>query len=110
MIFLYFVEPLERYLFADLENLKQVFLQHNNIDFIHPKAFHDNTKLSRLFIHENKLTNLNKDWFSSLSNLEELYVDSNPFECNCVIQVGIIIHHNKIEYPVFSSLNMDIYT
>ena len=84
-----FLEPIERYLFADLENLKQVFLQHNNIDFIHPKAFHDNTKLSRLFIHENKLTNLNKDWFFSLSNLEELYVDSNPFECNCVIQVGV---------------------
>ena len=80
------LEFVQKFLFADLENLEHIFLQNNKIDFIHPKAFHDNTKVTRLFIYNNELTNINKDWFQNLAVLNELYIDENPYECNCVIQ------------------------
>ena len=85
------MDYVQHYLFADLDNIRQIFLQDNQLTFIHPKAFADNTQLARLFLHNNKLKSLDKEWFKKItsddndgsSTLEELYFDGNELHCNC---------------------------
>ena len=88
------MDYVQHYLFADLDNIRQIFLQDNQLTFIHPKAFADNTQLARLFLHNNKLKSLDKEWFKKItsddndgsSTLEELYFDGNELHCNCELQ------------------------
>ena len=85
------MDYVQHYLFADLDDIRQIFLQDNQLTFIHPKAFADNTQLARLFLHNNKLKSLDKEWFKKItsddndgsSTLEELYFDGNDLHCNC---------------------------
>ena len=84
------MDYVQHYLFADLDEIRQIFLQDNQLTFIHPKAFADNTQLARLFLHNNKLKSLDQEWFKKITDeengsltLEELYFDGNDLNCNC---------------------------
>lgn len=63
--------------FSNLNDLLNLYLYSNNINYLPPDIFKSNTKLKLLFLDNNKLTTINPKWFENLHNLERLSLYNN---------------------------------
>ena len=64
--------------FADLEKLRIVLLEDNNIVELPPQLLHQRTELENFFVQRNRLRTLPAGFFSGLSNLKQLNLSENP--------------------------------
>ncbi|CDQ78098.1 unnamed protein product [Oncorhynchus mykiss] len=62
----------------DLDSLEELYINHNQISSIGPKAFSGLRNLLRLHLNSNKLVAIDSHWFESLPNLEILMIGENP--------------------------------
>lgn len=60
------MEFIQHFLFYDLEELRELYLQNNNLTFIHPHAFLQLTKLKTLMLHGNQLHTFVPKWINKL--------------------------------------------
>ncbi|XP_068130065.1 platelet glycoprotein Ib alpha chain-like [Hyperolius riggenbachi] len=95
--------------FKGLKKLKSLELQKNRIDSVSEKAFRDLSSLNHLDLSHNqlwqlpnvliselvqlgsfslmgnRLTNIPDSFFDGLDSLEKVYLDKNPWICNCAL-------------------------
>ncbi|KAI5630432.1 toll-like receptor 3 precursor [Silurus asotus] len=70
--------------FRSLSQLKYLSLIGNLLNFLHNSIFDDLKSLRFLWLEKNLLTSVRRETFSvPLSNLSELFMDHNPFDCTC---------------------------
>lgn len=91
-------------LFKGLSSLKELILEANQIEEIHPNAFQDLTNLETLYLSRNKLTRIDENIFKGLSNLYLLIVNNNEineideFAFSDLSNLGRLdLSHNMIE-------------
>ncbi|OCT90717.1 hypothetical protein XELAEV_18019334mg [Xenopus laevis] len=96
--------------FHELQNLHQLYLQHNRIDYLSEQVFNHSQqlhtldlsynklvsvprhlisqaeKLDKFYLTGNRLTEIPEDFFKGLKNLAYVYLDDNPFQCNCTLE------------------------
>lgn len=70
--------------FQGLSQLKYLSISGNLLNFLHDSVFNDLRSLRFLRLQKNLLTSVQRETFSvPLSNLTELFMDHNPFDCTC---------------------------
>lgn len=70
--------------FQGLSQLKYLSISGNLLNFLHDSIFNDLTSLHFLWLQKNLLTSVRQETFSvPLSNLTQLSMDHNPFDCTC---------------------------
>lgn len=70
--------------FKGLSQLKYLSISGNLLNFLHNSIFDDLRSLRFLWIQKNLLTSVRQETFGvPLSNLTELTMDHNPFDCTC---------------------------
>lgn len=70
--------------FRGLSRLKYLSLSGNLLNFLHDSIFDDLRSLRFLWLQKNLLTSVRRETFSvPLSNLTQLSMDHNPFDCTC---------------------------
>ncbi|KAK3523381.1 hypothetical protein QTP86_029869, partial [Hemibagrus guttatus] len=70
--------------FQGLSQLKYLSISGNLLNFLHDAIFDDLRSLRVLRLQKNLLTSVRRETFSvPLSNLTELVMDHNPFDCTC---------------------------
>lgn len=70
--------------FQGLSQLKYLSISGNLLNFLHNSIFDDLRSLRFLLLQKNLLTSVRKETFNvPLSNLTELFMDHNPFDCTC---------------------------
>ncbi|KAE8620473.1 hypothetical protein XENTR_v10010266 [Xenopus tropicalis] len=96
--------------FHHLKNLQQLYLQHNGIHYLSEQVFEHSQqlhtldlsynklvsvprhlishaeKLDKFYLTGNRLTEIPDDFFEGLANLAYVYLDDNPFQCNCALE------------------------
>ncbi|KAH3708137.1 leucine-rich repeat and immunoglobulin-like domain-containing nogo receptor-interacting protein 4 isoform X2 [Dreissena polymorpha] len=74
--------------FAGLSGLTTIYLDINQISQIQPGAFHPLTSLTNLWMSGNNLTTLEPEVLDAkdVANLSTLYIDFNPWECDCQLR------------------------
>lgn len=71
------IVALDDLVFGKLSNLKTLWLNENNITFLHENTFYGLEKLEKLYLFYNKLQSLPKDIFKPLKNLKRLELSMN---------------------------------
>uniref|UniRef100_A0A8C1L845 Toll-like receptor 3 n=1 Tax=Cyprinus carpio TaxID=7962 RepID=A0A8C1L845_CYPCA len=67
-----------------LSELRELSLHGNLLDQLHASVFDDLQSLKYLYLQKNLITSVQHVTFGvPLSNLTELYMDHNPFDCTC---------------------------
>ena len=66
--------------FANLKNIKNLFVNKNQIDSIQEESFKDLINLMTLWISENKLERISNKTFANLTNLIQLYIHFNQID------------------------------
>ncbi|TSN95706.1 Toll-like receptor 3 [Bagarius yarrelli] len=70
--------------FQGLSQLKYLSMSGNLLNFLHASIFNDLRSLLVLRMQKNLLTSVQRETFRvPLSNLTELFMDHNPFDCTC---------------------------
>ncbi|KAF5897411.1 toll-like receptor 3, partial [Clarias magur] len=70
--------------FRDLSQLRYLSISGNLLNFLHDSIFDDLRSLRYLRLQKNLLTSVRPETFKvPLSNLTDLYMDHNPFDCTC---------------------------
>lgn len=65
-------------------DLRELSLRGNLLDQLHASVFDDLHSLKYLYLQKNLITSVQRATFRvPLSNLTELYMDRNPFDCTC---------------------------
>lgn len=78
--------------FQGLSQLKYLSISGNLLNFLHDSIFDDLRSLRFLWLQKNLLTSVRRETFGvPLSNLTELFMDHNPFDCTCE---SILWFHN----------------
>lgn len=74
------VELDEAKVFAQVPTLEQLYLDHNNLQFLDDRALDGIPKLSRLYLDNNQLAEVQPRLLAHLPNLEALSLDSNRLQ------------------------------
>jgi Leucine-rich repeat (LRR) protein len=74
------IRVIEEHSFDAMVLLETLSLAHNNLSFVPANLFEKNTRLLGLFLEGNRFTVFDPDTFTSLTNLEILYISDNPIE------------------------------
>uniref|UniRef100_A0ACB8E7Z6 Toll-like receptor 3 n=2 Tax=Sphaerodactylus townsendi TaxID=933632 RepID=A0ACB8E7Z6_9SAUR len=70
--------------FHGLSELRSLNLGSNNLNLLPEFIFNDLTSLTYLFLEKNLITSVEKEVFGTVfTNLKELDMGSNPFDCTC---------------------------
>nr|ABD93872.1 Toll-like receptor 3 [Ictalurus punctatus]ABD93873.1 Toll-like receptor 3 [Ictalurus punctatus] len=70
--------------FQGLSKLKYISISGNLLNFLHDSIFDNLRSLRFLRLQKNLLTSVRRETFGvPLSNLTELFMDHNPFDCTC---------------------------
>lgn len=70
--------------FRGLSQLKYLSISGNLLNFLHDFIFEDLRSLRYLWLQKNLLTSVRPETFRvPISNLTELFMDHNPFDCTC---------------------------
>ncbi|KAK2865555.1 hypothetical protein Q7C36_001611 [Tachysurus vachellii] len=78
------LDEIPRMAFQGLSQLKYLSISGNLLNFLHDSIFDDLRSLRVLWLQKNLLTSVRRETFRvPLSNLTELIMDHNPFDCTC---------------------------
>ena len=121
------IVAIENYTFANLSNLKILWLNGNNISYLEKHAFKGLDKLERLYLYYNKIKYLPKGIFDHLKNLKRIEFSMNQlttldkdifnqnqelekisFDFNQIFELpeGIFTNNKKLQTIVLSSNNL----
>ncbi len=70
-------------IFQGLTELRELKLSNNHIHALHKDDFRDQVNLEIIWLNDNKISNVPEASFSSVLSLQQLYISSNTFACNC---------------------------
>ncbi|XP_068129458.1 platelet glycoprotein Ib alpha chain-like [Hyperolius riggenbachi] len=72
--------------FKDLEKLEVLDLSYNQLWQLSDNLISSLTQLSKFYLTGNRLTNIPEDFFQEQEFLFYVYLDKNPWLCNCALQ------------------------
>ncbi|XP_062566355.1 slit homolog 3 protein-like [Saccostrea cucullata] len=80
------ISRIEKESFSNLTKLQRLGLTDNKISSIDNRAFIGLTKLEYISLADNDLAFIDQKTFYGLRNLRFLFVDLNPFHCDCLLE------------------------
>ncbi|XP_040202784.1 SLIT and NTRK-like protein 1 isoform X2 [Rana temporaria] len=80
------INSLSEEVFHDLKSLDHLDLSHNQLWELPNHLILNLVHLTKFSLAENKLTNIPDEFFDGLNSLAYVYLDKNPWNCNCALR------------------------
>lgn len=90
------IESIDNGALSKLFELKQLYLNNNNLKILRPEVFGRKMNIESLHLHANNLTSLSGLVGDALPLLSEITIGANPWYCECLLEIIRYIKNQTI--------------